>query len=182
MAIADVRMLIPDLAQYDRVSEVADGLTYDFRTMYPIVAASAKAYVNAVLQVLGVAYTLDEDLGVSTFVVAPEDGSTVSHTYQHTILSDAQITAFLALEGNDTRLATAMSLETIASSEVLVQKVIKIMDLSTDGARVSAELRARAQALRDAVAGSGAFGWAEVPMDQFAYREKLLRDAGAEPD
>lgn len=180
MSVADVRMLIPDLAQYDRASYTADGLTVDFRVMHPVQSGTAKVYVNGVMQTSGVDYTLDEALGLVTFVTAPSEGSTVVITYQYTMLSDDQITAFLTLEGNDTKLAAAQALDTIASNEALVQKVIKIMDLKTDGAAVARELRQRAQALRNQVANAGAFDWAEVPVDAFSYREKLLRDAGVE--
>jgi hypothetical protein len=64
------------------------------------------------------------------------------------LFTDAQITAFLTLEAQDTRLAAAQALDTIASSEVLVSKKIRTQDLATDGPAVAAELRARAAELR----------------------------------
>lgn len=63
------------------------------------------------------------------------------------LLTDEQITALLSMEGSVKR-AAAQALDTIASSEVLVSKVIRTLDLQTDGAKVSAELRARANDLR----------------------------------
>jgi hypothetical protein len=63
------------------------------------------------------------------------------------LLTDDKITAFLGMETGVKR-AAALALETIASNEALVGKVIKTQDLSTDGTRVSAELRARAAQLR----------------------------------
>lgn len=68
------------------------------------------------------------------------------------VFDDDEITAFLDLAAQSVLLAAAQALDTIASNEVLVGKVIRTQDLSTDGAKVSAELRARAQALRDQVA------------------------------
>lgn len=68
------------------------------------------------------------------------------------IFDDSAITAFLTLENNNVRMAAALALDTIASSEVMVSKVIKTQDLQVDGAKVAAELRARAQALRDQAA------------------------------
>lgn len=63
------------------------------------------------------------------------------------ILDDDQINAFLNLEGGPKR-AAAAALETIASNEVMVSKVIKTQDLSTDGARTAEALLKRAAALR----------------------------------
>jgi len=74
------------------------------------------------------------------------------------LLTDGQIGAFLTIEQGNVRLAAAQALDTIASSEVLVSKVIKTQDLATDGAKVAAELRARAQALRDQAADRDAAG------------------------
>jgi hypothetical protein len=64
------------------------------------------------------------------------------------IFTDAQIAAFLSMEGNNFRMAAATALETIASNEAMVSKVIRTQDLQTDGAKLSAELRARAAGLR----------------------------------
>jgi hypothetical protein len=102
------------------------------------------------------------------------------------MFEDAEIAAFLTMESGILR-AAAAALEVIASDNVMTLKVIRILDLQTDGTKVSAELRARAKALRaqaDAAdAGSmPAFGWAEVPVDIFSYREKEIRDAIEETD
>jgi hypothetical protein len=59
-----------------------------------------------------------------------------------------QITDFLDLENGHVKLAAAQALDAIAVSEVLVSKVVKTQDLQTDGAKVAAELRARASELR----------------------------------
>lgn len=63
------------------------------------------------------------------------------------LFADEQITAFLALEGGVKR-AAAQALETAASSEVMVSKVIKTQDLQTDGAKASDALLKRAAELR----------------------------------
>ncbi|NUO97489.1 MAG: hypothetical protein HOW59_06120 [Nonomuraea sp.] len=65
------------------------------------------------------------------------------------VLTDAQITGFLALNSGDIRRAAAAALDTIATSEVLVSKVIRTQDLATDGAKVADALHRQAQALRD---------------------------------
>lgn len=64
------------------------------------------------------------------------------------ILDDEQVDAFLAIETGVKR-AAAAALEAIARSEALVSKVIRTQDLQTDGAKLAAELRASAKALRD---------------------------------
>lgn len=63
--------------------------------------------------------------------------------------SDADLTAFLAMEGGNVKRAAAASLEAIATSETLVGKKITTQDLSTDGPAVAKDLRERAKGLRD---------------------------------
>jgi hypothetical protein len=66
------------------------------------------------------------------------------------VFEDAQITAFLAMEGTNIKRAAAIALETIAVSEVLISKVLTTSDgLTTDGAKVHDSLLKRAKALRD---------------------------------
>jgi hypothetical protein len=65
------------------------------------------------------------------------------------VFSDAEVTAFLALAGQNARRAAAEALDTLATNEALVSKVIRTQDLATDGAKLSAELRARAATLRE---------------------------------
>ncbi len=64
------------------------------------------------------------------------------------VFQDEEIEAFLEIEGG-VKLATALALETIASDIAMVDKVIKIMDLQTDGAKTSDALLARAKLLRE---------------------------------
>lgn len=65
------------------------------------------------------------------------------------LFSDAQVQALITLEHGRIRRAAAQALDTIASSEALISKVIRTLDLQTDGAKVAAELRARARGLRE---------------------------------
>lgn len=81
------------------------------------------------------------DLGKVRLLIPDTDES-------NQLFSDAQITAFLTMEGGIVKKAAAAALETIASNEAMVSKVIRTQDLSTDGAKVAAELRARAAELR----------------------------------
>lgn len=68
------------------------------------------------------------------------------------VFTEAQIDQFLTLEGGVLKLAAARALSVIATNEALVSKVIKDGDLSTDGAKLAAELRAQAKELRDSYA------------------------------
>ena len=96
------------------------------------------------------------------------------------VWEDAEITAFLAAEGNVVKLGTALALETMASNEAYVQKVIRILELSTNGAQTADALLKRAAVLRaqaeDEVADAG-FEIAEMVLDDFSYREFLEKDA-----
>lgn len=64
------------------------------------------------------------------------------------LIPDEQINGYLALNASSVRRAAASCLDAMATSEVLMSKVIKSQDLTTDGAKVAAELRAQAATLR----------------------------------
>lgn len=68
------------------------------------------------------------------------------------IFQDEELTVFYSSEGASVKKGAALALETIARDEALVQKVVKTLQLSTDGAKLSAELRAHAKLLRDQAA------------------------------
>ena len=98
------------------------------------------------------------------------------------IFSDDSIDAFLTLESSNVKKAAALALETIASSEVLVQKRIKLLDLSTDGPAESAELLKRAGLLRGQAADDedgdySPFDIAELVYDPFSLRERIIDEA-----
>src|SRR5690554_1779198 len=91
------------------------------------------------------------------------------------LFEDDEIAAFLSLEGGDVRRATALALETAASNEALVSKVIWLMDLKTDGAKVSDALLKRAAQLReqaeDADDDASGVDYAEWAVDAGARRD-----------
>lgn len=64
------------------------------------------------------------------------------------LFSDDDLETFLTLEGGSLKRAAAQAIDTIADNEVLVGKVIRDQDVSTDGAKVADALRKRATALR----------------------------------
>jgi len=104
------------------------------------------------------------------------------HDEQNVIFQDEEMDVFLALNGDDVYLAAAMALETIASNQVMVLKVITVMDLQTDGAAVARALREHAKSLREqatqADAASGeAFDIAEMTVDVFTARQRIRNQA-----
>lgn len=105
------------------------------------------------------------------------DSSSTSYVFE-----DNEIDAFLALEDNDVRRGAALALETLASNEALVLKVIKVLDLQTDGAKTADALLKRAGLLRGQAdvadaAGGDLFDWAEMVIDPFSGRERLFNQA-----
>jgi len=65
------------------------------------------------------------------------------------IFDDYQIQAFLSLYSNNVKRAAAQAKLVLATSEALINKVIRTADYTTDGAKLGAELRAQAKALQD---------------------------------
>lgn len=92
------------------------------------------------------------------------------------LLSDPQIEALLTLEHGRIRRAAAQALDTIASSEALISKKIRTLDLNTDGPAVAKELRDRATSLRqqdDKESEDGPWALDIVDFDPWAaYRDK----------
>lgn len=92
------------------------------------------------------------------------------------IFSDDEIAAFLAMENDSVKRAAATALDQIASSEALIQKRIKLLDLQTDGPAVAKALREHAAVLRaqaDDEETTGAFDYAEIVTNQFSARDRL---------
>ncbi len=97
------------------------------------------------------------------------------------LFEDEEIEAFLALEAGNVRRAAALALETVAADQALTLKVIKSLDLTTDGAKVSDALLKRAALLREQAAASesveagGDFDIAELTPTVFAFRERVWK-------
>lgn len=97
------------------------------------------------------------------------------------VFSDEEINAFLALESSSVRRATALALETIASNEALTLKVVRLLDVQTDGAKLADSLLKRAATLRqqalddDALAGFTQWEIAEWAVDDFTLRDLTMR-------
>ncbi|MEE9401253.1 MAG: hypothetical protein V3V32_04460 [Dehalococcoidia bacterium] len=96
------------------------------------------------------------------------------------LFEDIEIDAFLNVEAGSIKRGAAMGLEIIASDNAMVLKVIRLLDLTTDGAKTSDALLARAKLLRkqaDDEEVVGAFDIAEQVVDDFTYRERLRKEA-----
>ena len=96
------------------------------------------------------------------------------------IFNDQAIDAFLsmALDGNIKR-AAAQALLVMATNEILVQKRIKLLDLSTDGPAEAKALQDLAKQYReeaDLEEVDDAFDWAEQINTTAQYREFLYKD------
>lgn len=97
------------------------------------------------------------------------------------IFNDEAMTAFIAMAlDNNIKRAAAQALLSIAVNEVLVQKRIKLLDLSTDGPAEAEALRKLAMQYRDEAdieEVTGAFDWAEMINNDWQYDEKVYKDA-----
>lgn len=93
-----------------------------------------------------------------------------------TIFADEEIDMILSRE-NDAYYAAAQLLEIMATSEILVQKRIRTLNLSTDGPAEATALYARAKTLRQlSVEGEEsepAFDVATLVVNGWSYRDQL---------
>ena len=100
---------------------------------------------------------------------------------QQQVFGDPALTAFIAMAlDNNLKRAAALALRTMAANEVLVQKRIKILDLSTDGPAESAELRQLAATLdqqADNEEIDGVIDWAEMIQTGAQYDEWNYKNA-----
>lgn len=98
------------------------------------------------------------------------------------VFSDEDIqSVYTNLERQSVKRTAAFMLETIASKELLILKVMKNLSLQTDGAAVARELRMEADKLRDQADiedtfNEDAFDWADQVFDEFGYREHLVNE------
>lgn len=88
-------------------------------------------------------FTYTPGTAIFTVRLLVPDADATAYTF-----SDEEITALLALEAGRPKRAAALALETRASDEVFTSKVVRLLDIQTDGAKVSDALLARAAQLR----------------------------------
>lgn len=119
-------------------------------------------------------YDLSTDVGKVRLLIPDRNESDA-------IFSDEEITSFLALEVGLKR-ATALALETIASDQALLYKVQTTGQIKTDGAALANALIGRAAKLRsqadvDEDDVGGGFDIAEQVVNDFAFRERIFKQA-----
>ncbi len=116
-------------------------------------------------------YDATTDIGKVRLLITDTDSSSP-------IFQNEEIDAFLALNDGVKRSAAA-ALDVIASNQALVLKVIRTLDLSTDGPSVARALREHASTLReeaemaDAGEEDGLFDYAEMVTNAFTERQRL---------
>jgi hypothetical protein len=97
---------------------------------------------------------------------------------ENPIFQDEEIQEFInmfTIEGEtDLFESAAQALDVIATNEVLIQKRIKILDLSTDGVAESKELRERAKDLRKYSAQQAGFEIATMNVNSQTYIDLLI--------
>ncbi len=123
------------------------------------------------------AFTYDPttDLGRVRLVIGDTDSQNIS-------FQDAEVQAYLDLTQANVYRAAAMALDTMATNQAMILKVMTLLDLHTDGAVVAKALRDHATQLReqanisDAADGS-LFDYAEQVDNIFTLRERVLKQA-----
>lgn len=161
-------------AQYNWAGTATPG-NYEAELTVTISAGVVKSE-RFIVTVLGkpVGFTLDEttDIGAVRMIIQDLD-------IEHAMFSDAAITRLLDLNGDDVRRAAAAALDIMASSQAMILKVIRTLDLSTDGAAVARALREHAAQLRadaetaDAGEEGGLFDYAEMVTNAFTARQRV---------
>jgi len=106
------------------------------------------------------------DIGMIRTIIADLDEA-------EPLFTDAQLQGFLNLAGGRVRRAAATALDTIATSEALISKRIKTLDLTTDGPAVAEALRRHAERLREEDDEDEPWGLEIVNYDPWAaYRRR----------
>lgn len=101
-------------------------------------------------------YDVSTDRGLVRLLVADIDEATG-------VFNDAEIDAYLTLEGGNVKRAAAQAIDTNATNEALASKVLTDHQLKTDGASVAKAMREHANRLRaqadsdDDLSDDGAF-------------------------
>ncbi len=175
--LSQVRNIIGDPFLYDRAAAVGDDTTKEYAVPNtPVRPASETVTVNGQAKADPADYSLDDGLGLVTFVVTPPLDEDVVITYEHSLLSDAQLQEFLDVEVNDIKMASALALDSIASTQALILKKIKVLDLVTDGPALAKALRDQAESLRKQALSSPEFDLAEQITTVPSLVEKITKD------
>jgi len=98
--------------------------------------------------------------------------------------TDLEIDCFLTiagdLDGSTVLHASALALEAWASNQLLILKVVELLDVVTDGAAVAREMRMRAGVLRElayTTSTDAGFEIAEMALGHFSWVEQVTNVA-----
>jgi hypothetical protein len=129
---------------------------------------------------MGLAFTYDPttDRGKVRLIIRDTDTLTVANQF----FTDLEIDTYLGLNGNDgtvacLKLSAADALDTWASNEAMVTKVVTRLDVSTNGAAVAKALRdhadkLRTQAAESIAASDSGFDIAQMALPPFGVEEQ----------
>jgi hypothetical protein len=97
------------------------------------------------------------------------------------VFTDEEYSVFYSFEGSNMRRAIARIYETVAGSELYIQKVIKLLDITTDGASLAREFRLQAKEQRkladeEEFREGTAWDIAEQNVGEFAAREIWMNE------
>lgn len=125
-------------------------------------------------------YDLATNVGIIRNIIRDADITAAFFT-------DEEIESFLTLYSDNVFLAAAEALESWASDQLMVLKVVKLLDLQVDGAAVAREMRMRAGVLRKTAAdldeaSDAGFDIAEMALGPFSWREQIWNKAARESD
>lgn len=96
--------------------------------------------------------------------------------------NDNEIAAFLTLSGGNVQLAAAAVLDTSAAFLLVTQGVVKFAGVLVDASKAGDALHLRAMELRREVyegddgTGASPVDWAEMVVDPFSYRDRLVNE------
>lgn len=170
--VAQVRSIVQDKPQYFEESVVLSGTQTTFQLKYSPVITTSLIINTAVAP-----SSVDEETGVVTWLAAPI-ANTYTAKYSHVLLSNTTVQDLINLESDadDPKLCAANCLDAMAVNQVLIQKKIKMLDLSTDGPSLASALTKVASSLREQVYSAPDFDLAEQVNDTAGYVEKLTKD------
>lgn len=98
------------------------------------------------------------------------------------IFADTDVDAFLTMSNGQVLLAAAQMLDTLAARCALVQGKVRLAGVQVDGDVVAASLHSQAMELRreyhegDDGGTTSPIDWAEMVVDPFSYRERLVNE------
>lgn len=175
MSISNVRLLIGDPEQYDEDTLTGDGLRKTFRILNSPLTELTEVLDEGGSTVSSSAYTSNLELGTITFTSAIGTSLLYTARYKHALLSDTAISGFLSINGSEDRLAAADALMSMAASQMILYKIIKIGDLEIDSEGIAKLLKEQAIALRTIANETATFDYAEMVTNVFSERERVLK-------